>query len=301
MIRPPAAYAAHHGFVAPARAHPALWRLLAGVLLGGVGYVVLSQLYLSLLLSIWPPATAENLAQDLQTGSTPAGMFVLLFSFGLMTVVLACVVVILHRRSPLTLLGPLGDFAVQMRLAVVAVVVLSVALWLLPPWGMDPPMLPQLPLGRWTALLPLSLLAVLVQVSAEELLFRGYLQQQLAARFASPLVWMVVPSALFALGHYSPETAGDNAIWFVLWAGIFGMLMADLTARTGTLGPAIAVHFVNNVIAMLFTAMPDNLSGLALYVMPFATSDADAVAQWLPVDFAIMVTSWLAVRLALRR
>ena len=162
-------------------------------------------------------------------------------------------------------------------------------------------MLPQLPLGRWTALLPLSLLAVLVQVSAEELLFRGYLQQQLAARFASPLAWMVVPSALFALGHYSPETAGDNAIWFVLWAGIFGMLMADLTARTGTLGTAIAVHFVNNVIAMLFTAMPDNLSGLALYVMPFATSDADAVAQWLPVDFAIMVTSWLAVRLALRR
>lgn len=132
-------------------------------------------------------------------------MFALLFSFGLMLVVVGCVVVVLHHRSPLTLLGPLGDFAVQMRLVVVAVVVLNVALWVLPPWGMDPPMQPQLPLGRWLTLLPLSLLAILVQVSAEELLFRGYLQQQLAARFASPLVWMVVPSALFALGHYSPK------------------------------------------------------------------------------------------------
>ncbi|MBM1815757.1 CPBP family intramembrane glutamic endopeptidase [Pseudosulfitobacter pseudonitzschiae] len=301
MIRPPAAYAAHQAFIAPARAHPALWRLVVGLLLGGVGYVVLSQIYVTLLLSILPPETALSFAEDLQAGSTPAGMFALLFSFGLMLVVVGCVVVVLHHRSPLTLLGPLGDFAVQMRLVVVAVVVLNVALWVLPPWGMDPPMQPQLPLGRWLTLLPLSLLAILVQVSAEELLFRGYLQQQLAARFASPLVWMVVPSALFALGHYSPETSGDNAIWFVLWAGIFGLLMADLTARAGTLGPAIAVHFVNNAIAMLFTAMPDNLSGLALYVLPFGMSDPTAVAQWLPVDFAIMLTSWLAVRLALRR
>ncbi|MCR8825312.1 CPBP family intramembrane metalloprotease [Photobacterium sp. TY 1-4] len=162
-------------------------------------------------------------------------------------------------------------------------------------------MLPGLPFGVWAALLPLSLLAVLVQVSAEELLFRGYIQQQLAARFTSPLVWMVLPSALFALGHYAPETTGGNAIWIAAWAGIFGLLMADLTARTGTLGPAIAVHFINNVIAMLFTAMPDDLSGLALYIMPFALSDEAAIARWLPVDFAIMLTGWLAVRLALRR
>jgi membrane protease YdiL (CAAX protease family) len=301
MIRPLAAYAPHQTFVAPARARAQLWRLAVGLVLGGAGYIVLAQFFYDTLIALYVPDDATAFAEELQNGSTPFAMFALLFSFGAMTLTLALVVAMVHNRSVLTLLGPLRPFAKQFQQAAVAVVVLSGALWILPPWGMEPPMLPGLPVGLWAGLLPLSLLAVLVQVSAEELLFRGYLQQQLAARFASPLVWMVLPSALFALGHYAPAVAGGNAIWIVAWAGIFGLLMADLTARSGTLGPAIAVHFINNVIAMVLTAMPDDLSGLALYLMPFSLADEAAVAQWLPVDFGIMLTSWLAVRLTLRR
>lgn len=301
-MRPPlTAYAPHQAFVAPARGHAQLWRLGLGLILGGAGYFALSQLYVTLLLTFVQPENPAQYYDELQSGTTPSAMFALLFSFGLMTLVLGRVVLVLHRRPMRTLFGPWHACAGQFRLALMAMVLLSVALWMLPPWGMEPPLEPGLPFGRWVALLPLSLLAVLVQVSAEELLFRGYIQQQLAARFASPLVWMVIPSALFALGHYAPQTSGENAIWIVAWAGVFGVLMADLTARSGTLGPAIAVHFINNVTAMLFTAMPDDLSGLALYVLPFDLSDTAAVAQWLPVDFAIMLTSWLAVRLALRR
>ncbi|UOA28756.1 CPBP family intramembrane glutamic endopeptidase [Pseudosulfitobacter sp. DSM 107133] len=301
MIRSPEAYAPHKAFIAPARAYPQLWRLVLGLVLGGAGYFALSQLYVTLLLSFVPPESTARFYDDLQSGATPSAMFLLLFSFGLLMLVLGRVLVVLHRRPMLSLLGPWRECAGQFRLALTAMVMLSVALWVLPPWGMEPPLVPELPFGRWAALLPLSLLAVLVQVSAEELLFRGYIQQQLAARFASPLVWMAIPSALFALGHYAPETSGENALWVAAWAGMFGLLMADLTARSGTLGPAIAVHFINNVMAMLFTAMPDDLSGLALYVMPFGLADEAAVALWLPVDFAIMLTSWLAVRLALRR
>jgi hypothetical protein len=82
---------------------------------------------------------------------------------------------------------------------------------------------------------------------------------------------------------------------------IFGLLMADLTARSGTLGPAIAVHLVNNVSAMLIVSMPDELSGLALYLSPFSMADEAELRAWLPVDFAWMLVSWLAARLALRR
>jgi uncharacterized protein len=156
-------------------------------------------------------------------------------------------------------------------------------------------------LSRWLLLLPLSLLAVLVQVSAEEIVFRGYVQQQLAARFNSPLIWMVLPSALFALGHYLPAEAGENALMVALWAGVFGILMADLTARSGSLGPAIAVHLWNNVSAILIVSLPDDLSGLALYLTPFSMDDAAAIRTWLPVDFALMLVSWLAARLAIRR
>ena len=158
-----------------------------------------------------------------------------------------------------------------------------------------------MPFGRWAALLPLSLAALLIQVSAEEILFRGYLQQQLAARFDSPLIWMLVPSVLFAAGHYVPSEAGENALMIALWAAVFGCLMADLTARAGTLGPAIAVHLANNVVAILLISVTDSMNGLALYVSVEATSDPALVRAWLPVDFAMMLVSWLAARLALRR
>ncbi len=54
--------------------------------------------------------------------------------------------------------------------------------------------------------------ACLIQTGAEELVFRGYLQQQLAARFASPLIWMVLPALIFGAVHYDPATAGPN-VW----------------------------------------------------------------------------------------
>jgi membrane protease YdiL (CAAX protease family) len=158
-----------------------------------------------------------------------------------------------------------------------------------------------MPLGTWILLLAPSLIFVLIQTSAEEIVFRGYVQQQLAARFSSPLVWMVLPAVLFALGHYLPDTAGDNALMIAAWAGMFGILMADLTARAGTLGPAIAVHFWNNVSAILIVSLPDDLSGLALYLTPFGMNDTEALRAWLPVDFAMMIVLWLAARLAIRR
>jgi hypothetical protein len=55
------------------------------------------------------------------------------------------------------------------------------------------------------------------------------------------------------------------------------------------------------VTAILITSMPDDLSGLALYLTPFSMADAEAVRAWLPVDFVLMLISWLAARLAIRR
>ena len=171
----------------------------------------------------------------------------------------------------------------------------------LPPYGYGAPMLRNMDVGRWLLLLPIALVAVLVQSGAEEVFFRGYIQQQLAARFKSPLVWMLAPSAaLFGIAHYLPDSAGSNAWTIVAWATMFGVLMADLTARSGTLGPAIAVHFVNNLSAMVLTSVPDEMSGLALYVLPFGLSDEAQMAAWLPVDFGFMLVSWLVARLAIR-
>jgi hypothetical protein len=123
---------------------------------------------------------------------------------------------------------------------------------------------------------------VLIQTGAEEVLFRGYMQQQLAARFSSPIMWMMLPSAIFAALHYQPEIMGDNT-WLMMGAVfVFAVLAADLTAVTGNIGAAWAMHFVNNALAILVVATDGPLSGLALYIAPISPASEGYPAALLP-------------------
>jgi hypothetical protein len=76
--------------------------------------------------------------------------------------------------------------------------------------------------------------------------------------------------------------------------------VADLTARTGNLGAALAFHFANNAVALLFVGIAGNLDGLALWSLPIDLKDSDAVRPALILDFATMIVSWLLARLSLR-
>ena len=293
-------YPAHETFVAPARPSAALWRLVVGVILAAIAYFAFLQLFFEL---IWR-ATAGNDPSFIDVmfeGRTPGAMLLLLGSFAFMSLATGLAVRLLHHRPMRSLLGPLALALRQFVMVFAALVMLGVALLVLPPWDMGAPLIPHLPLGLWVMLLPVSLLAVLVQTSAEEIFFRGYLQQQLAARFRMPVVWMVLPSVFFALGHYMPQEAGGNAVIVAVWAGVFGLLMADITARAGSLGPAIALHFYVNISAILIVSMYGNLSGLALFHAPFGLEDEAVMRAWLPVDFAHMVVAWLVARLVIRR
>ena len=294
-------YSPHERFIAPARGREQLWRLGLGIVLVAGFFLVLSQLVFGTLFGMMDPGTATAVLRDAQTGQTPGGMLVLLFQLGLLGLAAAMVVIIVHNRRPATLIGPFGLAVRQFSAVLFMLVILTAVLWVLPPYDMEVGTLSRnMDFSRWIVLLPIAIIAVLVQIGAEEVLFRGYLQQQLAARFRSPLFWMILPSILFGAGHYLPESAGSNAFTIAVWATVFGLLMADLTARAGTLGPAMAVHFSNNISAMVLTATPDEMSGLALYVLPFGMSDEAAMAAWLPVDFGFMLVSWLAARLAIR-
>nr|WP_217360889.1 type II CAAX endopeptidase family protein [Ruegeria sp. HKCCA5426] len=283
--------------VAEARPKPELWRLLVGLGLVAVVVTVLNLVLFSVVVGFGSNAVAEGFL----TGSTPLAMIILLSSFGFVTLGVRMAVRRLQNRSLGSVLGSFRRSARQFWVVFRALLILGLVIAVLPPYDMGTPLTPNLGLSTWLMLLPLSLLAVLIQTSAEEVLFRGYIQQSLAARFQSPIIWMGLPSLLFALGHYAPAAAGDNAGLIALWSCMFGLLAADLTARSGTLGPAIALHFFNNLIALLLISLPDNLSGLALFILPYDMSDTDIVRGWLYVDFAVMIVGWLTARLALRR
>jgi membrane protease YdiL (CAAX protease family) len=278
---------------------PEVWRLILGLIVMIGVYIGMALFYQQALAGI--ASARPDFQNELVAGDTPLAMYALLLSFGMISIAVFIGVRLVHKRSGLSVFGPMILAVPQFFRVFGILIILSVTLAVLPPYGMGAPLVPNLEFGLWLVLLPLSLGVVFIQISVEEIFFRGYLQQQLAARFQSPLVWMVLPSILFALGHYQPAEAGENAVMIVVWAGVFGLLMADLTARSGTIGPALAVHFVNNVTALLITSLPDSLGGLALWHAPFGMEDTAELRAWMPVDFALMIVSWLAARLALRR
>jgi len=292
-------YAPLQIFLQPARARAELWRLAAGILMGAAIFIGLQSASLAILNVLLPPDDLMTLETEMALGNTQMGSVLLLGRFILLIIALAAVVHQLHGRNPLTLLGPLPLAKTQFLRVLTAVSALLVVIWILPPSETLRPVTPNVPLFDWLRFLPLALIALLIQVSAEELLLRGYLQQQLGARFRHPLVWMVLPSVLFGLLHYQsdmPETA-----WILVgWATIFGLVAADLTARSGTLGPAIALHLANNATAILFVSSEDFLSGLSLYRMPVALDDPAQLWPFLLIDLCVIGVSWLTARLVLK-
>jgi membrane protease YdiL (CAAX protease family) len=277
-------------FVAPARASAELWRT-------GVGLCLALAIYSGL--GVGAFLLAERLGADLDLlARNPTSLLFFLGTFIGMAAGPIIVVRLLHRRPSPSLWGRaawvLRDFVLAVALAA-PLFGLSVALW---QFWFDP--LPGLAPDLWWRLLPLSLIAVALQTGAEELLFRGYLQQQLAARFASPLAWMVVPSLLFGYAHFNGALPLGVGLTLVAGTALFGLIAADLTARTGSIGAAWGLHFANNVLALLLLATAGPLDGLALFVTPYGL-DTPMLGWLILADAAVLLLVWLVLARALAR
>ncbi|PPB82411.1 hypothetical protein LV82_00341 [Albidovulum inexpectatum] len=299
LIRPIPAWAAQEALSAPARDRAELWRLVAGVVVIAFCYV-LPLLLLSLFLAArYGELIAWAILNRMARGDSPGAMLMLLYSFIGMALGPIAAVRLVHRRRAGTLFGPSARGLARNFLRV-AVPVGALQLGMLPValWGGE--LRPGLDVAQFLLFLPFALIGLLIQTGGEELVFRGYLQSQLAARFRAPLIWLGLPALLFGLGHHMPGAYGANASAITVWAILFGLLAGDLTARTGNLGAAMALHFVNNAVAMLVVGAGGQMDGLALFILPIDLSDPAAAGPALVVDLGLMVVSWLLARLCLR-
>lgn len=285
-------------FAAPARATPELWRIGAVMGLMLLAVIGLQQVVFVLLAAMGGQGAVEAMLEP--RGETAGQTLAALFGHGLYAVALAMALRAVHWRGFISLFGPGAHAAGDFFRVLYWLVPLYVAVVAFLPSDYDYLRNEAMPVSRWLLYLPLALAAVAVQAGTEELFFRGYLTQQIAAATGpGNWAWMAVPAGFFALLHYSPASGG-NAMIFTLWALAFGVVAADLTSRAGNLGPALALHFVNNAVALLGVAMPGPGAGLALYHTPFA-ADAAIVTHLMPVEFATLALAWLAARVAIRR
>lgn len=294
-IAPP--YTAMSAFAAPALPRAQLWRTIAGLFLWAVITVVIVMLLVVPAVIHYGPTEARRLTDMAMTSGTPVGMIALLFSFLPLLLGLGLTVLVLMRRNPLTLLGPLGPFA--RNFAKVGLPLMALWLLFLPLTISGSDVSPHLTWAELSPWLAAALTGLLIQTATEEVVFRGYLQQQLAARFASRWVWLGVPSVLFGLAHYSGQPALQFDLLTMLWAGCFGLAAADLTARSGNLGAALALHFTNNISAILLVGFDGPLGGLSLYTVTPASDGATLI--YFAQDGMGLLVGWLIARLMLRR
>lgn len=141
--------------------------------------------------------------------------------------------------------------------------------------------------GLWTMVL-LVLLLIPFQAAAEEYVFRGYLMQLVGSWLRHPAFAILLPVPLFVLGH-------GYDIWGAASVGMFAIVAAWLTWRTGGLEAAISLHIVNNVLIFLL--------GSVTLVDANATSGTavDLIASALAmVVYALLADRW-AARLGIAR
>ena len=228
---------------------------------------------------------------------TPEAMITVLTTFLGMFTAIFLAVSIIHSRGLRTLVG--RGPVVRNFLLAVGILAILLSIGTIFTYGSHE-LLPNLPFPEWIMWLPVALPLLLLQVSSEELVFRGYLQQELAARFQSRWVWFFLPSLAFGCLHFDPSVFGSNAWLVVVVTGMFGLFAADITARTGNLGAAIGLHFMNNFFAMFVSSLEGTLTGLSLYVTPFTADETDIVRNLLMWEIATVATTYLIYLIVIR-
>ena len=249
-----------------------LWRLFLGIVLIVAGWLLWT-VVLFIAFVLYQIANGMGLDQALPEmqafieSASPASVTFQLATFFGVWPTTWLVLKLLHGQPFGTLFSPegrmrWGDFGRGLMLAA-GFWVITIAFGLA---VVGVPERTDLPLNTW--LLAFGPLAVMVffQASAEELIFRGYILQQLAARWRSPLIWAVLPALLFGLAHYSSGTKLDVSWEYVAVTLFFGLAAAAMVWRTGSLAAAMGMHTGMNLFALSGVGVEGIVEGTQLFL-----------------------------------
>ncbi|MFT6425371.1 MAG: membrane protease YdiL (CAAX protease family) [Celeribacter sp.] len=298
-------YNAYADMVASALRQRAYWRI--AVVLGASFLVsaLLTPLALGLIGALAPELMAiKRTSSGIEIGTSQGGLFVVLASFALLLGATVIFAKKFAERNLRDITGPAPILRAQFIVTLKWMAGLTAVMILVPsphPAGDTGDMHENLALALWLAWLPLGLIGLAVQVTAEEMFFRGYLQTQLIGATQSYAKGMVLAALLFGIGHISTEIDGVAALFPIIWATLFGLVAGDLTARSGTIGPAIAVHLVNNMMAMFIAPVGGQLSGFGLWTRDIDLSTAYSDPVLVCFEGLILLITWLTARIALKR
>jgi len=155
-------------------------------------------------------------------------------------------------------------------------------------------------LEKFLPYLVFALLLIPMQTTAEEVFYRGWIQQRLEKGARS--IWLVstIGGLLFALPHLAnPEVSGNIALPIIGY-GSTGFMLTWVTMRDKSMGLAVGAHAANNLSAGLLVSSIDSaLPSASLYVTPEVSWGPAAVVSvffiplfiWLTGKWSAKVTS----------
>lgn len=259
-------------YVAPGMARPGLWRLFLGILLIVIGWLLWTVLVMSGFV-LWRLGAGDQVPVALEAmqaflgAHTPSSVIFQLSTFAGIWPAAWVTLRLLHRQRLGTLISPegrmrWGEFGGGAMIAIgfwVVTITIGGAI-------VGAPVRTDLPLASWAAaMLPLAVL-VFFQASAEELVFRGYMLQQLAGRWRSPVIWAALPGFLFGLAHYSNGSEIGVGLHYVAVTTLFGLAAAALVWRTGSLAAAMGLHTAMNMFSLSGVGLKGVIEGTQLYL-----------------------------------
>lgn len=132
-----------------------------------------------------------------------------------------------------------------------------------------------------------------IQTTAEEVFFRGWIQQRLEKPGRSIWLVSVIGGLLFALPHLgNPEVNGELFL-ALLGYGSTGFMLAWVSMRDRSIGIAIGAHAANNIVAGVIVSSSDS-------ALPSASIWTTPAVAWVPaavVSILIIPTFiWLTGR-----
>lgn len=234
----------------------AWWRPTLGVLLLVAGMTIVLPLVLFpvLIVGVLIEGTNGDFASALTDAATfttpsPAGLLYINLTLGATVLWTWGLIRVLHQMRPrwLSSVRPKLRWqflAVCVGLGVVALVVSFGVGLFLPGSDQGTSGGSTVSTGRAVALGLVILLTTPLQAAGEEYAFRGYLLQAIGALVRNKWVAIVVTAALFATAHlqFAPPLFLDRFL--------FGLIAAWLVIRTGGLEAGIALHVLNNYLAL---------------------------------------------------
>lgn len=280
--------ASFESYIAAADGRPGAWRLFVGLLIILVFWVTGTVVMLSLWVGIQltQGVDRETAMQSMEglsgNGGSPAVMAVMLLTFTGIWIGVVIAKKALHGVKFRTIFAPdlrvhWRDFGKGILLALAMTVPGAIIATVV-----ADPVRTDLDVWRWLLwLIPLAAL-IFVQATAEELIFRGYLLQQLANWSRSPAVWAGIPSVLFGLMHFSPGLPDGGGYYYVFVTLLTGLTLALLVWRSGNLWAAAGLHFATNVMGLTVIGADGVLTGTQLWLLP--QSDMSALFR---VDMAL--------------